>query len=126
GLNGTATGTAALGWEQAPANTYPGGPVTSYSAARLDLPPSGTVDARISTWDGIGGATPAAQYGIPTAQGHLLGFSVAYKTTTGLSATSSVQAVFKEHNSSGVEVATTTQNILLGATATSWATYSSA
>lgn len=124
GLNGTATGTAALGWEQVVASTYAGGPVTSYSAARLDLPPAGTVDARISTWDGTGGATPAAQYGIPTAQGHLLGFGVAYKTTTGLSATSSVQAVFKEHNSSGVEVSTTTQTILLGATATSWATYS--
>ena len=38
-----ATGQVAGAWEQNTANTYPGGPVVSQGAARLDVGPAGTV-----------------------------------------------------------------------------------
>lgn len=123
GTSGTATGPSSLAWEQNTANTYPNGPVTSYGAARIDVPPAGTADARLGTWDGT--ASTVGQYGIPTAQSHVLGLSVAYKTTAGLSATSMVQLLILEYNSSGVQQGVTAaQTILNGTTATSWSSYS--
>ena len=128
GLNGAATGAATLAWEHGlefSATTYPNGPVTSYGAARLDCPPAGTIDARLSTWDGTGGGTGAAQYGIPTAQNHVLGLSLAYKTTAGLSATSAVNLLILEYNSSGAQVGVTaTKAILSGVAQTAWTAYS--
>ncbi len=127
GLNGTATGAASLGWEHAwefSATTYTGGPVRSNGAARIDCPPAGTVDARLATWDGTGGSAGAIQYGIPTAQNHVLGLALAYKTTASLSATSAVNLLIGEYNSSGTLLTTGTVAVLTGAAQTAWTAYS--
>lgn len=131
-LSNAGTGLVSAAWEGAQqlgasgttANTYPSGPVTSYGAGRIDVTPAGTLDARLSTWDGTGAGAGAAQYGIPTAQNHVLGLALAYKTTAGLSATSAVNLLIIEYNSSGTLLTTGTKAILSGVAQTAWTAYS--
>lgn len=80
GSGGTAQ--SSIAWDQTAANTYPNGPVTSFGAGRIDIPPAGTIDARIASNGLALGST-----GIPIrTAGDTLSFSAWYKTSAGLSA----------------------------------------
>jgi hypothetical protein len=119
--NGVAgTNTAPLGL--AGANSIVQVPVTSFGAARVDLPPAGNPDVRWCTWDNVTGTV--GQYGIPVVVSQTVGLSVALKST-GLSATSTVRWIIREINSSGTTLASdTTHTILSGTNQASWATFS--
>lgn len=83
---GVVTGQSSLSWDQTANHQYPNGPWTSYGAARIDLPPGGTIDAR---WASNG--VSLAQTGIPVrTPGDTLSVSAWYTTTSGLSANATV------------------------------------
>jgi hypothetical protein len=76
------TGTASGAWEQATANTYSGGAVASFGAARIDAAPAGTLGA---LWVTYGGGAPAGTSAIPAASGQTFSLS-AYVRSSGVSA----------------------------------------
>ncbi len=120
GSNGSPTGLTALAWEQSTANTYGGGAVTSFGAARMDLPPAGTVNA---AWESYSGGSPAGvSSAIPTAPGQTMAAS-AYVRSTGLSNTASLSLQLREWDASGNLLRATTLQSLSGNQAI-WATLS--
>lgn len=121
GNNGSPTGVTSLAWEQNGANTYPGGAVTSFGAARMDLPPAGTVGA---FWETYSGGAPAGTQAIPTAAGQVMGASVSVRST-GLSGTASLTAQLREWDASGNPLRATTLQTLTGNQA-SWTKLSGA
>ncbi len=109
--SGSPTGLTALAWEQSTANTYGGGAVTSFGAARMDLPPAGTVNA---AWESYSGGSPAGvSSAIPTAPGQTMAAS-AYVRSTGLSNTASLSLQVREWDASGNLLRATTLQTLSG------------
>lgn len=108
----SATGLAAGAWEQDAASAYPAGPATSYGAARIDLPPGGTVDA---DWRSYNGGSPTGALGaIPiAAAGDILAAS-AWVKSSGLAASAALQLQVKQYDASGAQLATATLQSLAG------------
>jgi hypothetical protein len=108
----SATGQASGAWEQNTASTYNGGPMTSWGAARVDLPPAGTVDAG---WRLYGGGSPTGALGaIPvSAAGDTLQAAVWVKTS-GLGANASLTLSLWEYDASGTQLRSTTLKTLSG------------
>ena len=95
---GGTTGQCSGSWDQTAANTYPGGPVTSFGCARVDLAPAGTVD---TCWRLYLGGAPAGSWAIPiAAAGDVLGVS-AYVKSSGLSASALLRLYIFEYDASG-------------------------
>jgi hypothetical protein len=93
----SATGMSSAAWDTATA--YPGGPVGSVAAARVDLAPAGTVDTHF--YLSPGGAS-VAQTGIPVpVTPATFGLSAWYLTTSGLSAAASVRINVVEYDAGG-------------------------
>ena len=103
------SGTASGAWEQSAANTLPqnssatstpnGGPVTSYGAARIDLPPAGTVSA--AQWSlHASGAPVAGSSLMAVAAGQTLGWAL-WARSSGLSASAQVQVLVAELDGGG-------------------------
>ncbi|HEX8731253.1 MAG TPA: LamG domain-containing protein, partial [Ktedonobacterales bacterium] len=107
---GSATAPASAAWEQATANTYAGGVVTSFGAARVDLPPTGVVDA---AWESYSGGAPAGTSAIPAATGQMIAASL-YARSTGLSATASIRLSLREWDAGGSLLRATTLQTLTG------------
>ncbi len=108
----TPSGQSAGAWEQSGANTYGGGPVASTGAARIDLPPAGTVDAcwRLYT----GGSPTGALSAIPvSAAGDTLQAS-AWMKSAGLSAGASTRLYLTEYDASGTQLRQTLLQSLAG------------
>ena len=93
-----ATGTSSWAWETDPTKTYPGGPVSSFGAARVDLPPAGTVDADCYLYQG---GVPLGSQAIPVAApGNTLGVS-AWAKSSGLAGTTTIDMTVREWNAAG-------------------------
>ncbi|HEX9067604.1 MAG TPA: hypothetical protein VF807_02460, partial [Ktedonobacterales bacterium] len=60
--NNNGTGAPSGAWERGGASTYPGGPATSFGAARIDVAPAGTLNAYCSSYQG---GAPAGTTAIP-------------------------------------------------------------
>ena len=102
GMSGTAT---------AGTQTYGGGPVTSFGAARLDLPPAGTVNG---WWDPYNGGTPAGTQAMPIqTAGDVVSVS-AWMKSSGLAGTCTTSMYLREFNSSGTFLRQTQLNPLTG------------
>lgn len=100
------SGNATLG-----AQTYGGAPVTSVGAARVTLPPAGSVNALWATYNG---GPPAGTSAIPiSAPGNVVKFS-AWTITSGLAASGSVQLYLQEWNASGANLRATQAAVLTG------------
>jgi hypothetical protein len=89
-------------WEQNAANTYPGGPVTSCGAARVDLAPAGLVNA---AWYASPGLDPASVklWGQPVATpgaGDALACALWVKAS-GVSASCALTLLVNEYDSGG-------------------------
>jgi hypothetical protein len=110
--NGTSpTGVCSGGWDQTAANTYPSGPVTSFGAARIDLPPTGTVDA---CWRLFTGGAPANTSAMPVyAATNVLGMSAMVKSS-GLNANAQLRLIGLEYDASGSFLRQTTIATLNG------------
>ena len=107
----TATAPCAGAWEQAAANTYAGGPVTSYGAAQIDLAPAGTVDA---CWRAYAGGAPTGTSAIPVAaSGNVFGLA-AMVHSVGLSANALLRLSATEYDSNGNTLRTTIIQTLTG------------
>lgn len=122
----SATGQSSGAWDQSIANTYSGGPVTSYGSARYDLPPAGTVAASWNLY--TAGQTfvgsPAVVLG---ASFRTIGVSAAV-SSTGLSGTASTFININEFDGNGNflrggTVAGTTKSGNVGAWTTVAGTY---
>jgi hypothetical protein len=99
-------------WDQTPANTYPGGPVVSVAAGRLDLPPAGTVDGCLRLY--AGGSPMGALGAIPvTAATDALQVS-AWVKSSGLNANAQLRLVVTEYNAAGTQLRQTTVATLSG------------
>jgi hypothetical protein len=106
------TGIASGAWEQNTANTYPNGPAASVGAARVDLPPAGTVDAcwRLYT----GGAPAGALSALPVAApGDVLQTSV-WARSSGLSSNALLRLYLTEYDASGTQLRQTLVQTLGG------------
>jgi hypothetical protein len=77
--------------------TYTGGPVSSLCAARIDLPPTGAVNAQ---WASYGGGAPAGTSAMPVTALDVLGVSAAVESS-GLAATATVSLIVIEYDSNG-------------------------
>lgn len=106
---GSGTGVASGAWEQNTANTLPenssatstpnGGPIVSYGAARIDLPPGGTVNA--AQWSlHASGAPVAGSSLMAVAAGQTLGWALSARSS-GLSAAAQVQVLIAELDAGG-------------------------
>lgn len=117
GTNGT--GPTSGAWEQTAGNCYPNGPVSSTGAARIDVPPAGTVDAW--WWSFGGGSSPLGQPAYPVnTVGNVIQASVWTKSTSGLNAThATLNLNIVEFNASGTVLRQTTVATLTGPQ-TSW------
>lgn len=114
---------ASYAWDQSTANTYTGGPFTSYGAARIDIPPAGFYNA---SWDMGSFASLALlqQTAIPVAAGSdVLGWSLAYKASGFAGANAIIQANLVWYTSAGASISTTFNTIHTGSTS-GWATAS--
>lgn len=111
----SATTPCAGAWEQTAANTYAGGPVTSYGAARIDLAPVGTVD---TCWRAYTGGVQYGASAIPVyAATNVLGVSTMVKST-GLNATHATQSlIVLEYDNSGNYLRQTTLASVTGSQA---------
>jgi hypothetical protein len=95
---GSVTGASSGAWETDPTKTYPGGPVTSFGAARFDLAPAGTVDAALFLYQG---GAPLGTQAIPvSAPGDTLGVS-AWAKSLGLAGTTNIDLTVREWNTAG-------------------------
>jgi hypothetical protein len=112
GLDTGASGEAAGAWEQNTANTYPGGAVTSYGAARIDVPPAGALAAY---WDAPGAFAPLAGNltAIPATTGQPLTAAAQVKTS-GLGAGAQVNIKLFEYDVNGNALRATTGTTLGG------------
>jgi hypothetical protein len=108
----TATGQASGAWEQNTANTYPGGPVTSFGAGRADLPPAGTVDCgwRLYT----GGAPTGALSAMPVLTAGDVLQAAAWVKSSGLNANAQLRLVMAEYDNTGTQLRSTTVATLNG------------
>jgi hypothetical protein len=78
--------------------TYTGGPVASLCAARIDLPPTGAVNAQ---WESYAGGAPAGTSAMPIASaGDVVGVSV-YVISSGLGGNAVITVTLQEWDSSG-------------------------
>ena len=94
------TGLAFAAWEQNPANTYGGGPVTSYGAARIDAAATGTLNAQWQSASGLSNAL-IQQTGIPVAAaGNTLGIS-AWVRSSGVGAGCAQALKVNEYDATG-------------------------
>lgn len=92
------------GWEQSVANCFSGGPAQSFGAARIDLPPTGFVQAQ---WYGLNvnpttgsGPQGSALIAVPVGAGHVYNASV-WVRSSGLSAAAVINLGFNEYDSTG-------------------------
>jgi hypothetical protein len=93
-------------------NTYPSGPVTSYGAARVDLPSAGTVSAQWASWSGSGGA--AGSTAIPVqASGQRIAGS-AWAKSSGLGSGATLTLSLAEYDASSSLLRSTTLQQLTG------------
>lgn len=116
GLNGSATGAASGAWELNTSNTYPSGPITSVGAARIDLPPAGTVDA---DWRPYQGGAAAGTYAIPVkTAGDVMAGSV-YVRSSGTSS-ASITLQMRAYDASGTALAAAVTLQTLSGTQSSW------
>jgi hypothetical protein len=93
-----ATAPASGAWDTTPATTYPGGPVASLAAARIDAPPAGTFHAAWRLYPG-GTPIPLAAVAIPTTPATLN--VAAYAQSSGLSAAATLALVVREYDAAG-------------------------
>ena len=91
------TGPASGAWEQNTTNTYQGGAVTSFGAARIDVAPAGTLGA---FWTTYGGGAPAGTSAIPAAPSQTLGLS-AWLRSSGIGAGCAQSLLALEYDASG-------------------------
>lgn len=110
GADGSAAGVASGAWEQSTANTWAGGAVISYAAARIDLPPAGTVSA---WWETYSGGAPAGTSAIPATTGQVVAASI-YARSTALSATAQISLRLREWDASGTLLRASTLLTLTG------------
>jgi hypothetical protein len=108
----SATGQASGAWEQSVANTYPGGPTTSWGAGRVDLPPAGTVDCgwRLYT----GGAPTGALAAMPVSTAGDTLQAAAWVRSSGLNANAQLRLVMAEFDGTGTQLRSTTIATLNG------------
>ncbi len=93
-------------WERDSASAYPGGPVASYGAARIDLPPAGFYNTSWQTGDATSLAT-LQRTAIPVREpGDTLALSLAYRAA-GLTADAMVAVNAIHYDSGGAPLATT-------------------
>jgi hypothetical protein len=106
------TAQASGAWEQNTANTYPGGPAVSYGAARVDLPPAGTVDTcwRLYT----GGSPTGALSAIPIATAGDTLQAAVWARSSGLSANAQLRLYLTEYDASGAQLRQTLVASLTG------------
>lgn len=101
GSQNGATGTCWPFWERDGTQTYPGGPVTSFACARMDLAGSGTVDC---LWRLYAGGSAAGTSAIPVgAPGDTLAYAVAARSV-GLGASATLCVVITEYDASGTQL----------------------
>ena len=98
------TGACSGAWDQQTISgvanpvTYPGGPVSSFGAARIDFAPAGTVAAG---WTHYTGGSPTGTFAIPATSGQVARASMAVRSL-GLHATNaSVALLINEYDASG-------------------------
>ncbi|HEX9068223.1 MAG TPA: hypothetical protein VF807_05600, partial [Ktedonobacterales bacterium] len=109
--NNNGTGIPSGAWERGGASTYPGGPATSFGAARIDVAPAGTLNAYCSSYQG---GAPEGTTAIPVnAPGNVLSINARTKST-GLSVTASILLVANEYDSAGTFLRATTLQTLNG------------
>lgn len=106
------TSPASGAWDQNTNNTYPNGPVTSFGAARIDIPPGANWYAQ---WASSGQApNPSAPPGLaPATQGQVMAVSVWIKTS-GLGVAAQLQLQAADCDISGSQLRTTTIQTLTG------------
>ncbi|HZC04227.1 MAG TPA: hypothetical protein VE338_01165 [Ktedonobacterales bacterium] len=117
---GSPTGLTSMAWEQNTSNTYSGGAVTSFAAARMDFPPVGTVSA---SWEQWAGGSPAGSSAIPTATGQTMAASVWVKSS-GLSGTASLSLQLREWDAGGALLRTTALGSNLSGNHPAWSNLS--
>lgn len=115
GQNGTATGQGVGAWDAA--TTFPTGPATSFAAARIDLPPAGTVDAR---WRLYTGGAPAGTQAIALASTPATLGLAAWTKSAGLAGTATTQILVSEYDASGAFLRSGVVGAL-GGTQVNWA-----
>jgi hypothetical protein len=115
----TTTGLTSGAWEADLTKTYPNGPVTSFGAARIDLPPAGTVD---SSWRLYTGGAPLGTSAMPAVVGDTVQAAVAVRSS-GLSANALLRLVLYEFDASGASLRNTVLQTLTGNQG-AWATLS--
>lgn len=108
GLQNSATGPGFGAWDQNIANTYPGGPVTSYGAARMDVGPAGTIDCQ---WQSITAAGAVGPPSMAVTSGDIVNAS-AWMKSSGMSGTAHAQLVLAEYNASGSFLRQTATDVL--------------
>jgi hypothetical protein len=95
---GGGTTVASGAWDQSLANTYSGGPVTSYGAARIDYPPAGTVGGAWYLYGG--GAVAGTPAMVLSGASHVLGVSAAV-ASSGLGASAQTYLRIDEYDVNG-------------------------
>jgi hypothetical protein len=93
------------------ANTYAGGPATSFGAARIDLPPAGTVN---TFWTHYNGGSPAGSWAIPLQAGGDVLAASAWVRSSGLSGTATIALQVYEYDASGTFLRQTTLQQVTG------------
>lgn len=83
------------------ANTYPNGPVTSFGAARIDLPPAGAVDAK---WRLYTGGAPAGTWALPVKAAFDTLFAGANIKSSGLGNGATIKIDYTEYDTNGTSL----------------------
>lgn len=91
------TGVASGAWEQNGANTYGGGATYSYSCARIDAAPAGTLGGN---WESYAGGAPAGTAAISVAPSQTVGVS-AWVRSSGVGAACTQTLQVLEYDASG-------------------------
>ncbi len=118
-FSNSGTGPAAGAWEQNTANTYPNGPVSSYSAGRIDAPPSGAWTAQWAAGN-TSTATNIKATGSPvSAPGNVLGVAL-WVVGSGLAVTCTLSLSVAEYDSTGTLLRTTATGQSITGPASSW------
>lgn len=91
------TGAASGAWEQSTANTYGGGVVTSYGAARIDAAPAGTLGGN---WETFSGGATAGSSAIPAAPAQTFGVA-AWVKSSGVGASCAQTLQVLEYDTNG-------------------------
>ncbi len=90
------------------AQTYAGGPVTSFAAARMDFAPSGTMNGY---WESYSGGAPLGTNAIPVTAGNALAAACVAKSS-GLSGSAQMTLQIREWDASGALLRATTLQAL--------------